>query len=510
MFLTDIRNRARGQPIRRQQLRDDHHATSYVLREVQEALLTVRSDWTLANFGLPLPDDILPALEQQNEIETHEARAQQWEERLQTSLPLLNTNQRHAFDEIVGSMLPGVSVSALLQGSSSAVAGPSMPTRSGRLFFLDAPGGTGKTFVLSAIQDFLRTRRKQVIAVATSAVAAVLLDGGGTAHSVFKVPIPVSAESTCSFSANSDTGRTLQQVDLIIWDEIVMCHRHCIETVDRSPRDLMQTDRPFGGKFFVLAGDFRQILPVVPGGSRGQISVAFKHTIRNLCLKVFQGVRDNHADPAWLTKRVILTTKNRPLDEVNEVIGNMIPGPCRTYLIADKVENEDTNALIYPTEMLNTLTAGSALPDHKLKLKKGFIVMLLRNLDPATGHVNGARYVIENMTKNLLFLRVTTGSHQGNRLFLPRMPCGPGDDNFPIPGFTRTQFPIRTCFALTTNKAQGQSFGGRIGLDLRDYCFSHGQLYVALSRTTHPGNVTVLTRESNETTRNIVYPEVLQ
>ncbi|CDF33589.1 Putativ ATP dependant DNA helicase [Chondrus crispus] len=497
MFLTDIRNRARRQPIRRQQLRDDHHATSY-----------------------------------------------QWEGRLQTSLPLLNTNQRHAFDEIVGSLLLGVSVSALLQGSLSAVAGPSMPTRSGRLFFLDAPGGTGKTFVLSAIQDFLRTRRKQVIAVATSAVAAVLIDGGRTAHSVFKIPIPVSAESTCSFSANSDTGRTLQQADLIIWDEIVMCHRHCIETVDCSLRDLMQTDRPFGGKFLVLAGDFRQILPVVPGGSRadpaadvealnfpefllsvgeGRLqgeqrpewislpqSVAFEHTIRNLCLKVFQGIRDIHADPAWLTKRVILTTKNRPLEEVNEVIGNMIPGSYRTYLSADKVENEDTNALIYPTEMLNTLTAGSALPDHKLKLKKGFIVMLLRNLDPATGHVNGARYVIENMTNNLLFLHVTTGSHQGNRLCLPRMPCGPGDDNFPIPGFTRTQFPIRTCFALTTNKAQGQSFGGRIGLDSRDHCFSHGQLYVALSRTTHPGNVTVLTRESNETTRNVVYPEVLQ
>ncbi|CDF36188.1 ATP dependant DNA helicase PIF1 [Chondrus crispus] len=443
IFLTDIRNRARGQPIRRQQLRDDQ------------------------------PRYILLAW-----------RAQQCEERLQTSLLLLNTNQRHAFDEIVGSMLPGVSVSALLQGSSSAVAGPSMPTQS----------------------NFLRSRPKQVIAVATSAVAAVLLKGGRTAHSVFKIPIP-----------------------------IFMCYRNCIETVDRSLRDLMQTDRPFGGKFLLLAGDFRQILPVVPGGSRGQIvsacvkssplyrecrflcltenmrltalqgdtaadvealnfpqfllsvgegrlqcdqrpewislpqSVAFEHTIRNLCLKVFHGIRDNHADPTWLTKRVILTTKNRPLEQVNEVIGNMMPGPYRTYLSADKVESEDTNALIYPTEMFNTLTAGSDLPDHKLKLKKGFIVMLLRNLDPTSGHVNGARYVIEKMTNNLFFLRVTSGSHEGNRLCIPRMPCGAGDDNFPIPGFTRTQFPIRTCFALTTNKAQGQSFGGRIGLDLRDH-----------------------------------------
>ena len=338
----------------------------------------------------------------------------------------------------------------------------------------------------------------------------------------------------------------------------------------------MQTDRPFGRKFLVLAGDFRQILPVVPGGSRGQTvnacvkasplyrecrflrltdnmrlaairadpaadvealnfrefllrvgegrlqgkqrpewislpqSVAFEQTIRNLCLKVFQGIRDNHANPAWLTQRVILTTKKRPLEEVNEVVDDMIPGPYRTYLSADKVENEDTNALIYPTELLNTLTAGSALPDHKPKLKKCFIFMLLRNLDPTAGHVNGTQYVMENMTNNLLFLRVTTGSHEGNRLCLPRMPCGPGDDNFPIPSFTRTQFPIRTCFALTKNKAQSQSFGGRIGLALRDHCFSHGQLYIALSNTTHPSNVTLLTPESNVTTRNVVYPEVLQ
>ena len=137
------------------------------------------------------------------------------------------------------------------------------------------------------------------------------------------------------------------------------------------------------------------------------------------------------------------------------------------------------------------------------------MVMLLRNLDHTTGHVNGARYVIENTTNKLLFLRVITGSHEGNRLCLRRMPCGPGDNKCTIPGFNRTQFPIRACFAFTTNKVQDQSFGGRIGLDLQDYCFSHGHLYVALSRTTHPSNVTILTRESNGTTRNVAYPELL-
>lgn len=116
----------------------------------------------------------------------------------------------------------------------------------------------------------------------------------------------------------------------------------------------------------------------------------------------------------------------------------MIPGPYRKYLNADKVKKEDTYALMYPSEILNSLTAGSALPNPNLKLKKSFIVMHLRNLDPTTGHVKGTRYVINNMTNNLLFLSVTITSHEGSRLCLTQMCCGPGDDNSPIHGFTRT------------------------------------------------------------------------
>lgn len=396
MFLTDIRARARGNPHRRQQLSDDEHAVSHVLSEVQKALQSVRSNCSLLDYGLPQPAESLPPLQSEEPVQSSESLLRQCEERVQTSLPLLNAGQRQAFDEIVGSIIPGVSVSALLGGPSAA--GASTQAQDGRLFFLDAPSGTGKTFLLRTIQDFLRCRRKKVIPVATSAVAAVLLDAGRTAHSVLNIPIPVTAESTCNVSANSDDGRVLKEVDLIIWDKIVMCHRHCIEAVDRSLRDLTETDRPFGGTFLVLAGDFRQILPVVPGGSRAQIVnacvkssclyqefrflrltenmrlsalradpsadsealqfpefllsvgegrvqgsvqrdmislpgfVSFQLTIRNLCLEVFEGVQKNYNVPSWLTTRVILTTKNSNLVLINEVVGNMIPGAYKTYL----------------------------------------------------------------------------------------------------------------------------------------------------------------------------------
>ncbi|KAI8330155.1 hypothetical protein EDC96DRAFT_49724 [Choanephora cucurbitarum] len=75
---------------------------------------------------------------------------------------------------------------------------------------------------------------------------------------------------------------------------------------------------------------------------------------------------------------------------------------------------------------------------------------------------------------------------------------------------TRKQFPVRLCFAMAINKAQGQSLQN-VGIDLRYEAFAHGQLYVAFSRATSWKNITVLFSEDNEeeTTRNIVYPELL-
>ncbi len=62
---------------------------------------------------------------------------------------------------------------------------------------------------------------------------------------------------------------------------------------------------------------------------------------------------------------------------------------------------------------------------------------------------------------------------------------------------------------MTINKAQGQSVPSKLGIDLSSSCFAHGQLYVALSRATHPKNVYVLIDNDQRKTKNFVYPEVL-
>ncbi len=135
--------------------------------------------------------------------------------------------------------------------------------------------------------------------------------------------------------------------------------------------------------------------------------------------------------------------------------------------------------------------------------------MLLRNLCPQKGHLNGARYIVEHILSNLLHSKVAVRSHSGTRLTLPRVPRGLGNDIVPVPGFKRRQFSVRVCFGMTTNKAQSQSFGGKRGLDLSDNCFAHGQLYVGESRETDPKHLTVCTTRTYNRTRNVVYREVL-
>jgi ATP-dependent DNA helicase PIF1 len=178
----------------------------------------------------------------------------------------------------------------------------------------------------------------------------------------------------------------------------------------------------------------------------------------------------------------------------------------------------------YPPDFLNTLTP-NGLPPHLLKLKINCPVILLRNIDPANGLCNGTRLVVRGFQRNVIDAEIVLGQHAGKRIFLPRIPLCPSDDEmFPFQ-FKRKQFPIRLSFAMTVNKAQGQTIPNA-GIYLPEPVFSHGQLYVALSRSTARKNVKILVvpdagnkkKNSNVSkkkssigtyTKNIVYKEIL-
>ncbi len=140
-----------------------------------------------------------------------------------------------------------------------------------RAFFVDGLGGTGKTFLYSCLLSTVRAQGRVVIVVASSSIVALLLDGGRTAHSRFKIPVQgLNNMSTCYISRDSKLVALLQATALIVWDEAVMMHKHVFEVVNRSLQDIMAVINP-AFKFLPFGGDFRQILPVVPRGTRGDV-----------------------------------------------------------------------------------------------------------------------------------------------------------------------------------------------------------------------------------------------
>ena len=186
---------------------------------------------------------------------------------------------------------------------------------------------------------------------------------------------------------------------------------------------------------------------------------------------------------------------------------------------------EDDPHGFYAQEFLNSLTP-PGMPPHALKLKINCPIILLRNIDPANGLCNGTRLVIRGFQRNAIDAEIVVGQHAGERVFLPRIPlCPSNSDMFPF-RFKRKQFPIRLSFAMTIHKAQGQTIP-IVGVYLPEPVFSHGQLYVALSRATAKRNIKILAikveerdesknskkRKRNEllvtTTKNIVYKDVL-
>jgi hypothetical protein len=96
-------------------------------------------------------------------------------------------------------------------------------------FFVDGLGGTEKTFLYSCLLSTVHAQGRVAVAVASSGIAALLLDGGRTAHSRFKIPVQgLNNTSTCYISKDSELAALLQAAALIVWDEAIMMHMHVL------------------------------------------------------------------------------------------------------------------------------------------------------------------------------------------------------------------------------------------------------------------------------------------
>ncbi|XP_075507542.1 uncharacterized protein LOC142544372 [Primulina tabacum] len=181
------------------------------------------------------------------------------------SIECLNTQQRITFDTIIESIMYNQS----------------------KLFFIDGPGGTGKTFLYHSMLAHLRKMGKIIIAVATSGIAATLLAVGKTAHSHFQIPLRPTASTLCKIKKQTELADIIRRALVIVCDEAPIANRYAFESVSKSFQDIMENQIAFGGKTMVFGGDFRQVLTVVKRGSKAeQIAASISRSTFWNCVKI--------------------------------------------------------------------------------------------------------------------------------------------------------------------------------------------------------------------------------
>ncbi|XP_074304956.1 uncharacterized protein LOC141639812 [Silene latifolia] len=131
-------------------------------------------------------------------------------------------------------------------------------------FFLDVPGGIGKTFFYTTLLANLRVRGLICLAVSSLGIAVANLPGGRTSNSRFKIPLDIENNQSSQISKQSPLAKLIRACRLIVWGEAPMAKRQSIEYFEKTLRDVCSNTEMFGGKIVIFGGDFRQVLPIIP------------------------------------------------------------------------------------------------------------------------------------------------------------------------------------------------------------------------------------------------------
>ena len=235
---------------------------------------------------------------------------------------------------------------------------------------------------------------------------------------------------------------------------------------------------------------------------------AEERSMKSFCQEIYPNLTENITDATWLTNRAILAPTNKEVDTINDMVASWVSGDTIRLYSSDQLEDY-THGLRFTTEYLNSQNPSGGFPQQKLILKPGMPLIILRNLSPQQGLCNGTKIIFQECIEKRI-LRCTIAA-TGKEVFIPRIKFLADAKHYTFQ-WSRRQFPVRVAFATTINKSQGQTLI-TVGVWLRNPVFTHGQLYVAFSRTGIPDQLKIAIKpqlnQDPDSTVNPVYYEVL-
>ena len=438
----------------------------------------------------------------------------------------------------------------------------SLPNRTP--FFIPGKAGTGKSFVVSCIKNYLVANDIPFIVTASTGIASILI-GGRTLHSVFSI-FSKNERYHSGLSPNNANGKAMGLCQVIFVDEVTMINKDIFNLIDRKLREIKAQvtgnkeyeSMPFGGVTLILTGDLCQVPCIVQNGDDTSeynsmfnqmdsfnhfttipLNIIMRQTNSDSddpFIKLLEEMR-NYTDGDNLSEHAIniirsrfvsatpesyfedlypfvtssgmaIFYRNASCEIYNDTIMNKLANENGTqqfkytgYLLGvqktsfykginenmnDKIIATDQDKMIYKS-MLRKRESSSLVP-YTFKFAISSRVMLLKNIDPFSGLVNGRRGTVvevlnDPLTKSIIAIIV---------LFDPISDFP--SEQIPIhvmnvDTFNRSngktfnfyQFPLKLCYSVTAHKSQGQTLS-KVAICIGEKAFAHGSFYVALSR----------------------------
>lgn len=368
--------------------------------------------------------------------------------------------------------------------------------------------GTGKSTFL----DYFRNHTKKGIVVLAPTGVAALNVNGQTIHSFFGFKPNITLEKVKKIWSNEDLYKT---IEIIIIDEISMVRADLLDCVDKFLRiNGRDKNKSFGGVQMVFIGDLYQLPPVVKGKEKELFETYYKspyffdsYVFEKFDIefveldKVYRQTDENFINllnairNKSITQEELMQINRRLNSDFEPDQQNFYINLTTTNKLADEINNKELNKISSEIFTFTGKIKGdfdkSYLPTEEiLNVKTGSQIMLLNN-DLAHRWVNGSVGKVISIEKDDKGLVINVKLADGRIVNVKQHKWDLSHLNYNkntkkleseiIGAFI--QYPFKLAWAVTIHKGQGKTFE-KVIIDIGNGTFSHGQIYVALSRCT--------------------------
>lgn len=371
-------------------------------------------------------------------------------------------------------------------------------------FFITGSAGTGKSYLLNLIVNWLRATNKNYLLMAPTGVAAQSI-GGLTIHSALRI-----TQSEAGFQSlalyDQDFRKQLLKIKVLIIDEISMVSASLFTFLANMFAQIHNISICFGGISVIVVGDLAQLPPVratpifhsavwqefyplfLHQSQHQQSDLQFFHMLQEIRLgnisqatwskllhKAANYQQIQSLDLLYQTTHIVGHCKSA--EQINRTICNALPVDNDKFINCEAIDFQ--NGVHVPIEHSQTDFKTKTNLPTTVRLQQGARVMFLNNSLINEGICNGTIGIITDVDKSIPSVQVAFCVRNA----IVHKSIVKQTSYFYVSGShaSRTQFPLQNAFALTAHKTQSLTLPS-ISLALDSQLFSPGQAYVAISR----------------------------